>query len=246
MLRTYFIAIGFGLIALLALSESVHAQYADEEIPAVATPRKGQRPRATEAPVNEPSPRRISKNSSSRSENDAAGETKPRVSSSPWAVGGPLVLLLIVVLAGATLWKRHGPGVTPGLPRDAVDVLGRRPLDPRTTLWLVRLGSKILVLGVSPTGVENLSEVSDPVEVDLLAGLCRRPNSGESYVDTFRTLFQRGEDVTAKPSPARSTKTKSSAETTARLPDSLPDEAFARRFQRSNAANAGEEEFRVA
>lgn len=246
MLRTHFIAIGFGLLALLALAESVHAQYSDEETPAVAAPRKGQRPRATEATVNEPAPRRITKNSNSRSESDAAGETKPRGSSSPWAVGGPLVLLLIVVLAGATLWKRHGPGVTPGLPRDAVDVLGRRPLDPRTTLWLVRLGSKILVLGVSPAGVENLSEVSDPVEVDLLAGLCRRPNSGESYVDTFRTLFQRGEDSTAKAAPGRSTKTKSAAETTARLPDSLPDEAIARRFQRSNTANAGEEDFRVA
>jgi flagellar biogenesis protein FliO len=246
MLRTFFIMIGLGLAAFLTLSDSVHAQYADEETPVVAAPRKGQRPRATEAPVVEPAPRRISKGSNTRAESDASSETKTRSPSSPWAVGGPLVLLLIVVLAGATLWKRHGPGVTPGLPRDAVDVLGRRPLDPRTTLWLVRLGSKILVLGVSPAGVENLSEVSDPVEVDLLAGLCRRPNSGESYVDTFRTLFQRGDESATKPAPARSGKKTASAETTARLPDALPDEAFARRFQRSNAGNAGEEDFRVA
>lgn len=230
--------------AWFASGTILRAQYSDADERPVVAPRRNPVPRSIEpAAAVEPAPRRISKSPSGKVD-EASSEPRPRSTSSPWAVGGPLVLLLVVVLAGATLWKRHGPGVTPGLPRDAVDVLGRRPLDPRTTLWLVRLGSKILVLGVSPAGVENLTEVSDPVEVDLLAGMCKRPAAGESYVDTFRTLFQRADDARPVPSRGRTPQPKGADRTP--IPEVPPEEAFARRFQRQAQSPSGEEDFRVA
>lgn len=181
-------------------------------------------------PRAEQEPRKISRTTPSRSDDGAATDPKPpRPTGSPWSIGGPLVLILIVVGAGATLWKRHGVGVVPGIPRDAVEVLGRRPLDPRTTLWLVRLGSKILVFGVSPAGISTLTEVSDAVEVDLLAGLCKRGSSDAGLGDTFRTLFSG--PTRAAPPPVRNDEKN---DVPPRSRESAPTaEAFARRLKRA-------------
>ena len=69
-------------------------------------------------------------------------------------------------------------------------MLGRKPLDYRNTIHLVRCGSRILILGSSQAGLASLSEISDPVEVDYLAGLCK-PSEPGSVADTFNQLFRK-------------------------------------------------------
>jgi hypothetical protein len=60
----------------------------------------------------------------------------------------------------------------------------------------VRCGPKILILGVGPDGIRTLSEITDPVEIDLMAGACRRKETsgtpGVSFGTKLRTSEARG------------------------------------------------------
>jgi len=94
--------------------------------------------------------------------------------------------LFLAGLGGISWWvKRHGPKRLRPLPKEAIEVLGRRSLDPRTTLHLVKVGQRLLVLGVGPDGVRTLSELTDPVEVEALAGTCRSPTATEGRGAAF-------------------------------------------------------------
>jgi flagellar biogenesis protein FliO len=99
----------------------------------------------------------------------------PRSAGSWWGSLASLTAVVVMILLGAKLWKKHGPLAGAGLPTEAVEVLGRRVIDPRQSLYLVRLGSRILVLGSTPAGLTTLAEITERVEVDLLAGFCRPP-----------------------------------------------------------------------
>jgi flagellar biogenesis protein FliO len=112
-----------------------------------------------------------------RAGRDAAAPdaVRGRAGGSWWGSLASLAAVLGMIVLGARLWKKHGPLGRPGLPGEALEVLGRRILDPRQSIYLVRLGSRILVLGATPAGLSTLSEITDPVEVDVLAGLCRPP-----------------------------------------------------------------------
>ena len=79
-----------------------------------------------------------------------------------------------IVFVGRGL-KRYGIQGTQALPIDALEVLGRRTIDPKVAVHLVRCGSRILVLGVGSDGVRTLSEIDDPVEVERLTDACRNP-----------------------------------------------------------------------
>jgi flagellar biogenesis protein FliO len=116
---------------------------------------------------------------------------QPRRPGSFWQTLGPLALIVVVIVLAARVWKKHGPRINAGVPAEALEVLGRRHLDARQTIHLVRLGSRILVLGSSPAGLRTLAEITDPVEVDSLAGLCRRTDDEPGIAATFRSLFQK-------------------------------------------------------
>ncbi len=116
-----------------------------------------------------------------------SGDVPPLVTAAA-SLGIVLGLFLLVV------WvvRRGMPRNVALLPREAVEVLGRAPLVGRQQVHLVRCGNKILLLSVSPGGVETLSEITDPVEVDRLAGICQQvnPNSASS---SFRNVFRQFE-----------------------------------------------------
>ena len=84
------------------------------------------------------------------------------------------------------LWVVHRgmPRGSAQLPREALEVLGRAPFMARHNAYLVRCGSKLLLLNVSATSVETLTEITDPDEVDRLRAICRRGYSGAT--STFR------------------------------------------------------------
>jgi len=68
----------------------------------------------------------------------------------------------------------------------------------------------MLVLGVGPDGIRTLSEITDPVEVDLLAGACRRRDETASG-PTFSQLFHR-ETTPARSPESRARRTASYTE----------------------------------
>lgn len=111
-------------------------------------------------------------------------------SPSPWAgfsaddvpsfVNAATSLGIVLGLFLMVMWavRRGMPKGDGLLPREAVEVLGRAPLVGRQQVHLVRCGNKMVLLNVTPTGVETLTEISDPAEVDRLHSICQPPTAG--------------------------------------------------------------------
>jgi flagellar protein FliO/FliZ len=124
---------------------------------------------------------------------DAAGE-KPRDRNlkpgSGLAAGrASLAIVLGLFLAAAWAVRRGLPMGSARLPTEAVEVLGRTPLAGRQFAHLIRCGNKLLLVHLAPGCAETLTEITDPVEVDRLAGLCRQAHP-QSSTSSFRQVFQ--------------------------------------------------------
>lgn len=127
---------------------------------------------------------------SNQAEQRQAGNTGSRQAPSIWGTLGALLLVISIILVAAKLFKKHHPLASTNLPLEVMEVLGKRPLDARQTIHFVRCGSRILILGSSPAGLEMLSEVLDPVEVDLISGMCRERTQSTRSNTSFLNLFQ--------------------------------------------------------
>lgn len=84
-----------------------------------------------------------------------------------------LMFVLALIAGGAYLISRQGRRFAGLLPEDVVQVLGRRYIDQRQSIQLIRCGSKILVLSNSTQhGLTTLAEISDPLEVQRITAQC--------------------------------------------------------------------------
>ena len=122
-------------------------------------------------------------------------------------VAGSLAVVLGLFLLVAWAMRRAAPRGSALLPSEVFEVLGRAPLAGRQQAHLLRCGRKLLLVSVTPAGVETLTEVTEPLEVDRLAGLCRQAQP-HSATAAFRQIFQQW----APRNPSRP------------LPDDLSDE----------------------
>jgi len=104
-------------------------------------------------------------------------------------VGSSLAVVLGLFFVVAWAMRRAVPGGSVVLPSEVVEVLGRAALAGRGQVTLLRCGNKLLLVSVSQTGVETLTEITDPDEVNRLAGLCRQAHPG-STTAAFRHVFQ--------------------------------------------------------
>jgi flagellar biogenesis protein FliO len=105
-----------------------------------------------------------------RAEKSAKSSDKTASKPTGWgSMAGSLVIVLALIVGCGYLLKRQRVAAIGMLADDIVQVLGRKQLDPRTTLQFVRCGSKILVLSNSSQhGVRLLSEITDPTEVEAI------------------------------------------------------------------------------
>ena len=139
---------------------------------------EGSRPRVRESLQGLPLPPRSEQSDASNSSHSS--RLKPAQSS------GSLITMAIslgmivgvLILAGRGM-KRFGFQGVPTLSADALELLGRRTIEPKITVHLVKCGSRVLVLGVGPDGVQTLSEINDPEEVEKLVLACQIPSKGE-------------------------------------------------------------------
>lgn len=118
------------------------------------------------------------------------GQRSRTLSDGWWTTLGGLVTVLVLVFLTAKVLRKSVPAAQKTLPPEVVQVLGRKALDYRHTIHLVRFGSRMLMLGTSQEGMTTLSEITDPVEIDYLAGLCK-PSEPSSVAQSFNQLFQR-------------------------------------------------------
>jgi flagellar biogenesis protein FliO len=119
----------------------------------------------------------------------SSSASKSATSGAVTAVGA-LVVVIGLILVLARLFRRHAPLFSQSLPTEALEVLGRRYLDQRQSILLLRVGSRILVVGSSPAGLQGIGELSDPVEVDLVAGMCRPTRNGQGLGSSFFNLIK--------------------------------------------------------
>jgi len=89
-------------------------------------------------------------------------------------------LAVVVGLFLICMWLlRRGGGKASGmLPAEAFAVLGRAPLTAQSFVHLLRVGNKLVLVAISADGAQPLTEVTDPMEVDRITGLCA---SGRGY-----------------------------------------------------------------
>jgi len=103
-------------------------------------------------------------------------------------VAGALAVVLGIFFVVAWGMRRATPPGSAPLPGEAFQVLGRAPLAQRQQAYLLRCGNKLLLVSVTATGSETLTEITDPVEVDRLAGLCQQANPN-SATAAFRQIL---------------------------------------------------------
>jgi flagellar biosynthetic protein FliP len=97
-----------------------------------------------------------------------------------WSTAVSLAVIVgAIVLVGRWMQKRGFQG-PPSLPIEAFEILGRRQIEPRVAVQLVKCGERILVLCVTPQGVRTLSEIRDPAEVERLIDACDASPSSSS------------------------------------------------------------------
>jgi flagellar biogenesis protein FliO len=108
-----------------------------------------------------------------------------------WKVALPVVLFAGLILLAAAYVKKHGMLANRGLPREAFELLGKQYIDNRQSIQFVRCGSRVLIIGSTPNGLHPLAEITDPVEVDLLAGACRARRDDQSLAKSFRAMLSR-------------------------------------------------------
>jgi flagellar biogenesis protein FliO len=177
----------------LALAEPSGVQRASHATEISGSPAKNRR-----APAEVSEPRRISRDESlplpprGASREDAGDNAVARAfqPASGLATGmASLAVVLGLFLAAAWAVRRGMPAAPTKLPSEVVEVLGRTPLAGRQFAHLVRCGNKLLLVHLAPGCAETLTEVTDPVEVDRLAGLCRQAHP-QSATTSFRQVFQ--------------------------------------------------------
>jgi len=117
------------------------------------------------------------------------GDRRKDTGVSLFAVGGSLALVLGVFFFAAWIMRRTVPAGALALPTEVFEVLGRAPLAARQQAYLLRCGSKLLLVSVTTAGAETLAEITEPDEVVRLAGLCRQ-NHPQSATAAFRQVFE--------------------------------------------------------
>ena len=108
------------------------------------------------------------------------------------SVLGSLCLVLGAFFLFVLLMKKVGPKNGGNLPKDALENIGRYPLNPKLQLNLIRLGNRLILVAVTPDGgVETISEIESPDEVAHILAQCRKldPNGSQAQFKSVLNEF---------------------------------------------------------
>jgi len=99
------------------------------------------------------------------------------------------LLLVLAVIAGAAALARRYLGKAAGVGRGGVlDVLAHHRLSSKQSFCLIRLGRRLIVVGVTSERLSAIAEIGDPVEVaEVIAAVeRRRPQSFTAALGRFQ------------------------------------------------------------
>ena len=148
------------------------------------------KPAAAELPVatakESSQPLKLSARSAEKKSGSKSSLAKPM--DSLITVGGSLCVVLAVFFGLAVLTRRGTPKNLGKLPGEVIEVLGKTPLVKGQDLQLVRIGAKLLLICITPTGCETLTEITNDEEVARLSSICRK-NSPTSVTAAFNQML---------------------------------------------------------
>lgn len=98
----------------------------------------------------------------------------------------PLALVLGLFAGVAWAGKRWLPRTGMVSHRGMIEVLGRHAIAPRQSVVLVKVGRRVVLLGVTPEHVSSLETIADPDEVAELVG-----RAAVGRKDSMTDVFQR-------------------------------------------------------
>jgi flagellar biogenesis protein FliO len=136
---------------------------------------------------------------------DAAGAAAGRGTAGSAAgvadgLGGTLMSLAVVlglIVAGVWVVRKLFPGMRGGPQKGPVQVMGRHFLSPKQQLYLVKIGTRVVVIGAAGANLNQVCQITDAEEIAQLAAQCEQANTG-SISRSFRALFSSHRDKLAE------------------------------------------------
>jgi len=117
----------------------------------------------------------------------------PKGLPSIWRTLGSLLVVLALIVLAAYVLRRLSLGARGGPGLAGLEVLARSPISPKQSLCLVKLGSRLLLLGLSPNHMTALHAVEEPDDVAQILGALER-RKPHSISNSFTRLFQREDE----------------------------------------------------
>lgn len=103
------------------------------------------------------------------------GASEGQGRSGSWWLGTAGVAVVLAVIGGIGVATRRQ---LPGLASGPLRVVGRTSLSPKHTVYLLRAGSRVLIVGAGPQGAPSLlGELSDPEDLAAFAPPGRRAST---------------------------------------------------------------------
>jgi flagellar biogenesis protein FliO len=100
-----------------------------------------------------------------------------------------LSIVLGAFLLLAWIARKRMPKGSARLPDEIIEVLGRTTIAAKQSLHLVRVGCKLIVVSVTATGTETLTEITDAGEVARILAACQQQHAHSSTA-AFRQVFE--------------------------------------------------------
>ncbi|MBN2563509.1 MAG: flagellar biosynthetic protein FliO [Phycisphaerae bacterium] len=111
-------------------------------------------------------------------------------SSKPLDVLWPLLVVLGLIAASVVAFRRWVPRANRLGAGGVINILARHYLSPKQSLCLVRLGPRVLLIGVSPDRINAVAEIGDPEEAAVILSAVERSKPG-SFSSMFARLTER-------------------------------------------------------
>lgn len=113
-----------------------------------------------------------------------------------------LVLIAALVVGLLIFLKKILPGGHRIFDTTAIEVVGRAHLAPKQSIYLARLGRRVLVIGLAENSVSLLTEIQDLDEINAIMSHAAQAKS-ESVTNAFRSVFGHREKELAAPPGAK-------------------------------------------
>lgn len=114
-----------------------------------------------------------------------------------WTTLGLLCMLLAGLYGILHLLRRFGGRRFSAADSQQIQLVARQRLDSQTSVFLLRVGRRMILAGSSPSGLNALAEIDDPEEVSELCGSDR-----EAEASSFSSLFSGARPICRKAAPA--------------------------------------------